>query len=579
MDLLDIALRFTEQIPETDAYRDEREFCWLAVGKAALAMERPDLVGRALGELAGRRGEAELRFRSLGSPRFRDQALSNLLERWPAVQPLLWRVEAYPVAILLFWRYGFDALLAQVEAITDPYNRSDSLRELCLFTPDRDLRRHILRSDLDAVSGLPDDTRQDCLEEIAAGFNNACDPDAAIAVARQIKDGKYSTGIREDLIEEAERIRQEGGELALSEFIDTPSPDAFWAMANTQLEKPFEFLRGDEPQVFAEALELIAAGQTDEGGVLLQAGFPTRFQPASLSLPQAERDQFLLWQLQNTSAYPRNDVRVEYLAELAAGLASADIEPPPKVVEAASESSFIALQPAPIPYFTDRDPSRMTADELARFLFDRPRVPDDDDAERILNREYRGTSDWEYQLDKAKWLRLLTEFFTGFGPYAAHYSVEQVDQGLWAIWGPYSFEFVLTDDEVPLEIAADCVDASLAIYRDYVRFHRISEDCSSFLMFWDTIWPHPASARDVALKKRLFHVLEQVLWMEHPECQSAALNGLVRLHPMPAVSELVARFIEQGEPANDDIGRFARHVVDWPDHNPDAWRLQPHLLL
>ncbi|MBK8560404.1 hypothetical protein [Candidatus Amarobacter glycogenicus] len=38
MDLLGAALQITERMPDTEEYRLEREFCWLAVGRTALAL-------------------------------------------------------------------------------------------------------------------------------------------------------------------------------------------------------------------------------------------------------------------------------------------------------------------------------------------------------------------------------------------------------------------------------------------------------------------------------------------------------------------------------------------------------------
>jgi hypothetical protein len=159
----------------------------------------------------------------------------------------------------------------------------------------------------------------------------------------------------------------------------------------------------------------------------------------------------------------------------------------------------------------------------------------------------------------------LTKLCSEFGQIASKYTLAQVDQGIWGIWGAnlrlYEFLFI---SSVPLAPRLRCIRSMYHVYSDYVSQLEREPDRkteSGVYMWWDLIlhgfWDSsrpvvPGTYRGDAsrldsdsrvLLDALFDTLAQILAIPNRASQQSALHGLGHLYH-PNVRDTVQRFID-----------------------------------
>jgi len=213
----------------------------------------------------------------------------------------------------------------------------------------------------------------------------------------------------------------------------------------------------------------------------------------------------------------------------------------------------------------DLDLSSMSFEEFTEFFFAREVVPDEEQYDYFLT-DLRGEKYFESIPSSPEVLvNHLARLFSEFGQIASKFTLAQVDQGIWGMWGAnlrlYEFLFI---SSVPLESRLNCIRSMYHIYYDYVSQLEREPDPeieSGIYMWWDLIlhgfwdssrpviagtWQVDASkldAESLVLLDVLFETLTQILAIPNRASQQSALHGLGHLYH-PRVHDAVQRFID-----------------------------------
>lgn len=232
--------------------------------------------------------------------------------------------------------------------------------------------------------------------------------------------------------------------------------------------------------------------------------------------------------------YGFNDLKVVFLTDAARG----DLDDP-EIEEQVRSDAFQRLGPPRAPRLRSNLAS-LDVHGLARLLFARPVCQHDDD--RVL---LEGDDGCDHEHDDEAFVRTLTELFENFGRFAAEFSAEQVEQGLWFVFGePFWLRDALVDRRIPRESRERCVRAMIHPFRDYyvTRDATVAEDV--FFMWWDLALTG-ATDRPSEIDAVAVDVIGQLLQLPAKSCQFAALHGLNHLHPNDAAAELVRQYLAE----------------------------------
>lgn len=185
-----------------------------------------------------------------------------------------------------------------------------------------------------------------------------------------------------------------------------------------------------------------------------------------------------------------------------------------------TEPKCISSEQIP-PGILDFDTRDARVEDFARALFDRPIAVTAEEKERLAEGEY---DPWFG--DKTEFVRLCTQLFERFGELSAPYSLAQIEQGLWLVHGyPYFLPFYLTNDDVPVEAAVACVQASYHLYRDFVTTRCPHDGSAVLYMWWDEGW----SGATKAFLDAVLTTLERILTLPDNASRRSALHGLAHL--------------------------------------------------
>jgi hypothetical protein len=209
----------------------------------------------------------------------------------------------------------------------------------------------------------------------------------------------------------------------------------------------------------------------------------------------------------------------------------------------------------------DLDLSSLTFDEFAEFFLAREVVPDDEQYGYFLT-DLHGETYFESVPSSPEVLvNHLKKLFTEFGQIASKYTLAQVDQGVWGMWGANLRLYeLLFGPPVPVTSRLDCIRSMYHVYSDYVSKLEREPDPeieSGFYMWWDLVlhgfWdssrrPSRGEASRLDAESRvlldvLFETLTRILAIPNRASQLSALHGLGHLYH-PQVRDAVQRFID-----------------------------------
>jgi hypothetical protein len=228
--------------------------------------------------------------------------------------------------------------------------------------------------------------------------------------------------------------------------------------------------------------------------------------------------------------YRYNELKVRWLTEQASqgGLDNSEMEA--HIGGEAFQRIEAQRQPG-----IHKDPSALAPADFAAFFFDRP-VPLLDTDREILD----GDSRYSTSVDSVALVRAVTVLCSNFGALTQSYSQDQIERGLWFLFGyPYFFFNELVRDEVEEEMRVACLEAMLVPFRDYYQ-NAEDYDGSAFYMWWDHFRGWEEKTLPVCRG-----VLERILALPHKGCQIAALHGLNHLCPDVEASAMIERYLER----------------------------------
>jgi len=242
------------------------------------------------------------------------------------------------------------------------------------------------------------------------------------------------------------------------------------------------------------------------------------------------------------------------------------------------------------------DLSKLSYEEWIKFFFDRP-VIDDSNERYDLFRKDHDSFDASKPSTIINYLETLCRNFVTI---TERYSLQQIDQGIWAIFGPeIESHRYLTDRSVPLEKRLNCIRSMYFVYADFVAKSDIEVMENCFDMWWDFLstnfwaqvnlnmltakhqgdseamlkemgWKDGMSIDDIIknVKKKepddyesklktlnndekqildvMLEILCKILQLDDGRCQQYALHGLGHLHH-PKVKQVVQDFINKHE--------------------------------
>jgi len=169
------------------------------------------------------------------------------------------------------------------------------------------------------------------------------------------------------------------------------------------------------------------------------------------------------------------------------------------------------------------------------------------------------------------------------------YSHEQLDQGLWAVFGAgISCERYLFDPDVDLRSRLECISSMYLPFRDVVAHGTVDKRDSFYWIWWDmilhTFWQEvdkfdyanlSGSSKQILetmyqralvfdyaglsedskqILEAIYQTLLKILALEHPACQWSALHGLGHLHhPLAPATVQSYLDVHRDELSNDDV--------------------------
>ena len=214
------------------------------------------------------------------------------------------------------------------------------------------------------------------------------------------------------------------------------------------------------------------------------------------------------------------------------------------------------------------DLSALTYRQFLAFFFDRPVVGDKDQYDL-----FRSGVDYFVASDPAIVVAHLHAMCQGLSELTTIYSHEQLDQGLWAVFGAgISCEQYLFDAAMDLGLRIDCVESMYLPFRDIVAQSSLDKTESLYFMWWDmilhTFWQmaddykfdYPALSTDgKQIMEAMYRTLLKILALEHPACQWSALHGLGHLnHPLGREAVQNYLDIHGSDVSQEDVKWIAR---------------------
>jgi hypothetical protein len=465
-DLLAIAEDLTSRIPNDESYADERNACWLAIGKALLKENDFNGASRALGLMTGEEAQAELRVAAIrwsGDNPENDVArdlVRNTVDHIDLWEPLIYRNDLANLVKPICKVLGTDAVHTMSWKLRDPFTAGNVLVSLAGLINDPGVRRETLRSAEEFAKGVRPGDRDYALRWVVAGYKSA--------------------GLEED----EQRARAE-------------------------MSQELELMCHSEANLLEQA----------EKALQLRVG------------PEPDPDTPLL-RLRRFLNYGYNDLRVSFLIDRAeaGGLDDAEIE------QLISDSGFLHIARARPPSIYN-DPSHFTVQDLARSLFDRAVRQHDDDWPLLAGEGFLEIS------DRGRFLSTVKDLFRNFGETAERFSPEQIDQGLWYLFGePFWLGTQLQSPEIPPAQISELTQSMYYPFRDYYLKREPNYDGSAFYMWWDNL---SMDYLNPALPPAAVAVLQDILALPNQGCRHAALHGLCHLFPDPRAASIIDRYLEE----------------------------------
>ena len=207
------------------------------------------------------------------------------------------------------------------------------------------------------------------------------------------------------------------------------------------------------------------------------------------------------------------------------------------------------------------DLQNATFAEFLTFLFDRDVIPIPASGSGAQEPWY-----WraEVAFDPLQVASFYISLFTTPGIVLQQYSLEQIEQGFWAIQSSNidcAATEIIWDQRLPFELRENCVRSMFHLYE--LLFSHVSLETSAE-MWWDSLaydWHcgnrvRAKGGEDKLMQDVMFETLSKILQLPSEESQAAALHGLGHLHH-PDTSDLIVEYLAQRPEIDSDLKEYA----------------------
>src|SRR5208282_2432071 len=154
----------------------------------------------------------------------------------------------------------------------------------------------------------------------------------------------------------------------------------------------------------------------------------------------------------------------------------------PEIEEQIRSEPFQRVEAARPPRLTG-DTSFLDAAGMARFLFGRPVCQHPADESLLRGEDHRDSDP-----DAVIFVCQMSGLFRDFGRLAEPFAPEQVEQGLWFVFGsPFRLQDMVGDRRVSPELREECLRSMINPFRDYYLPREDRFSGSGFYMWWDLL--------------------------------------------------------------------------------------------
>ncbi|HTA70107.1 MAG TPA: hypothetical protein VK776_17585 [Bryobacteraceae bacterium] len=201
------------------------------------------------------------------------------------------------------------------------------------------------------------------------------------------------------------------------------------------------------------------------------------------------------------------------------------------------------------PPWSQFDLSLLSYQQFLEFFFDRPIVGDENEYDL-----FRSGIDSFVASNPTAVVAHIQAMCRNFAELTNVYSHEQLDQGLWAIFGVgISCERYLFDSTVESTLRMDCIESMYLPFKDVAACCSTDISQSFYWMWWDmilhTFW-QAANTEDYStlnddqkqMADAMYQTLSRILALDHRGCQWCSLHGLGHLHH-PSVQQTVQNYL------------------------------------
>ena len=207
------------------------------------------------------------------------------------------------------------------------------------------------------------------------------------------------------------------------------------------------------------------------------------------------------------------------------------------------------------------DLSGLAYPQFLAFFFDRPVVGQENEYDLFRTEMHSfGAS------DPTTVVSYVQAICRNFAELPKVYSHEQLDQGLWAVFGAgISCEQYLFDPAVDSRLRMGCIESMYLPFRDVAATRIADIPTESFYFMWwhmilFTFWEtddytYSALSSDrKQMAETMYQTLSKILALDHRGCQWCALHGLGHLHH-PLVRETVQSYlnVHRNELTDEDV--------------------------
>ncbi|HEX6770542.1 MAG TPA: hypothetical protein VF126_00855 [Acidobacteriaceae bacterium] len=190
---------------------------------------------------------------------------------------------------------------------------------------------------------------------------------------------------------------------------------------------------------------------------------------------------------------------------------------------------------------TSVDIRELSFEKFVAFLFARD-VPNESFESLHERRETAKWDQWYWHFDITFDARRVCGYYVNLfdAPrfLLESYSKAQLEQGFWAIQGSNldcSAFHIIWDRDLPFPIREQCVKSMVILFKGLFAIEPLVDAVS---MWWDSLcydWhcgnrKRSRGGEDRAMQDVMFETLVDILELESPTCQGAALHGLSHLH-------------------------------------------------